>query len=302
MNHNFLLKNSLNKNQLDLKNTLFHNFKYEIHLGKEIESMKDINSMKRMTELGDLILDIFEKTPIKVIHTPLTKTDNFYIEQKNTQDIFPYIVKTAEYIRKQQGYFKEIIVVVHNQLTVNEMDAYNILHSTVQILQSVADKYPNVKIAIENTVYSYNVFDMNYFTNLDLALFCNRNNIGTCLDVCHVKMNQYIDNIMQSYYQNISIEKIPSIYKFIYTHMNFNKLFLIHFANAKNDENGFGKDFGHGAGFFANNIEDVKFAKNILFAYDKYKCTCPLTLELIEEDYMKPINLKNTIQLLNLID
>lgn len=29
MNHNFLLKNSLNKNQLDLKNTLFHNFKYQ---------------------------------------------------------------------------------------------------------------------------------------------------------------------------------------------------------------------------------------------------------------------------------
>ena len=87
MNHNFLLKNSLNKNQLDLKNTLFHNFKYEIHLGKEIESMKDINSIRRTTALGELILDTFEKTPIKVIHTPLTKTDNFYIEQKNTQDI-----------------------------------------------------------------------------------------------------------------------------------------------------------------------------------------------------------------------
>ena len=62
----------------------------------------------------------FEKTPIKVIHTPLTKTDNFYIEQKNTQDIFPYIIKTAEYIRKKQGYFYDIIVVVHNQLTINQ--------------------------------------------------------------------------------------------------------------------------------------------------------------------------------------
>jgi len=59
------------------------------------------------------------------------------------------------------------------------------------------------------------------------------------------------------------------------------KLFLIHFVNAKNNPNGFGRELGHGVGFFTNNTEDIKFAKNILFIYDKYKCTCPLTLELI---------------------
>ena len=56
---------------------------------------------------------------------------------------------------------------------------------------------------------------------------------------------------------------------------------MIHFANVKNDPNGFGRELGHGAGFFTNNTEDIKFAKNILFVYDKYKCTCSLTLELI---------------------
>ena len=84
--------------------------------------------------------------------------------------------------------------------------------------------------------------------------------------------------------------------------MEFNKLFLIHFANAKDDPNGFCRNLGHGSGFFTDSPEDVNFAKNILLTYDKYKCTCPLTLELTEKDYMEPINLKNTIQLLNLID
>lgn len=53
--------------------------------------MKDINSIRRTTALGDLILDIFEKTPIKVIHTPLTKTDNFYIDKK-IHKIFSHIL------------------------------------------------------------------------------------------------------------------------------------------------------------------------------------------------------------------
>lgn len=37
--------------------------------------------------------------------------------------------------------------------------------------------------------------------------------------------------------------------------MDFNELFLIHFANAKNDLNVFNRDLDHGAGFFSNNIK-----------------------------------------------
>lgn len=81
---NFLLKNGLNKSQLDVKNSLFPNHAYEIHLSNEIESCKDLQQKQNDTELAQKILKIFSDTPIKVIHTPLYKNHANFIEEKET--------------------------------------------------------------------------------------------------------------------------------------------------------------------------------------------------------------------------
>lgn len=302
MKHEFLLKNALNKEQLIKKNTLFKNFSFEVHLSNEIENLSDLKTSETKTELGYLILDTFCDTPIKVIHTPFTKNNHFNIEEKNTKEILQYIIKTSEYVRKKQGYFKDIIVVIHNELSPMKMDQYGILSETIDILKNVSDEYPYVKIAIENTTGAYKIKEMNYFTNLELALLCDRKNIGTCLDTCHLKINKYIDDIMQQNYKNNPTKKIPTIDEFIKIHMEYEKLNLIHFANASDDLNGFGQNLGHGSGFFIDNNDDVNFAKEILSAYDKYGCKCPMTLELIEKDYLNPINVPKTLELLKTID
>ena len=295
---NFLLKNGLNKSQLDVKNSLFPNHAYEIHLSNEIESCKDLQQKQNDTELAQKILKIFSDTPIKVIHTPLYKNHVNFIEEKETKEIFEYIVKTAEVVREKQHLFNHIIVVVHNKLSIQDMQKYGILDNTVKTLKTTAKKYPYIDIAIENTVWNYDTNEMDYYKNVELAAYCNELNIGVCIDTCHILMSQYFDKIVRENYRDLQNNCTPTIEKWLTESNKQVPIKLIHFSNAKNTGNGFGKDLGHGCGFDKRKNEDKIILTEILNTYQKINLTCPLTLELIEKDYMHPKNLPMTMECL----
>lgn len=289
----FLMKTSVNQDQIHVKDTLFPRHAFEVHLGKEIEKVTDLYSLTAKTELGNLILQTYGDVPIKVVHMPIMKNNNYFIEGVDAKKVLSYVLKTAEYVRTMQGQFEKIIVVVHTKLTTDVMQQYGLLDSTIEILVDNSIQYPNVEIALENTIYDFSSANMNYFTNLDLAKLCQRKNIGTCVDICHLKVSQYMDTIMRKKYEHLSTVSAPKFDECFEQHKDYLK--LIHFANASDSEKGYGRGLGHGSGF---GKKDTKEVNEILSVYQKYGLTCPLTLEIIEKDYLHPYNCIETMEVL----
>ena len=164
-----------------MKNSLFPNHSYEVHLGNEIKTCEDFHEKNEETELSKKILNVFENIPLKVIHTPLYKEHPYYIEEIETQEIFEYVVHTAENIREKQNVFENVIVVVHNLISLKTMIQYGILNKVVSLLKAVAEKYPHVEIAIEHGIYAYEIDNTDYYSNIELAEICNKTNIGLCI-------------------------------------------------------------------------------------------------------------------------
>ena len=117
-----------------------------------------------------------------------------------------------------------------------------------------------------------------------------------------MKMNEYLNQVIRDNYMHLQVQRCPEVDEWISYANNHTSVKLIHYSNSKDLENGYGKGLGHGCVFNKEIPEDVALAKEVLHSYDKNNLKCPLTLELIEKNYLTPSNLPLTLQLLQKID
>lgn len=152
--------------------------------------------------------------------------------------------------------------------------------------------YPGTVFVVENMPhFSYDrngsLYGWYFGKGHDLPKFLeslNLRNIKSCLDICHLQMTLLVENLCNpSIKQNIE-DYIQSYSK---------TLGLIHLNNTvKLGE----LTKYHSQPFLANKKEDVEFLIKFFKAIIKNNITCPITLEINEDDYYVQNNVSLTIE------
>lgn len=239
--------------------------------------------------------DLFNNVNVTVVHTPLIKTESWAVLETVTLEnsVFtPYrkllkqSFKIAEHFGKLNN--KMVIVVVHCDYSLEKIESlFGGLKELEKMVYKFLDKYPHTILAIENTTPFYKsltrriTFKNSFsFENVEMArhlsLKLGTDRVGTVLDTCHCLMSQrFYENVKQFHKDN---EMDLSLESFFKTNEPYIK--LIHLADCQNY--GLGKK-EHGIPF----VEATPTFLEIVSLYDKYNYTCPITLEVREDDYLK---------------
>lgn len=223
--------------------------------------------------------------PIEVVHTPLLSNKSDVVLEDyilRNPDALMQIAALADYFGKKQSV--QCIVVLHMNSN------FDCLQNNVELLAKITDltenvlaTYPNVTIAIENVtpIRSYtdrlSLCNNFQYDNVRLAnylqdtLYTTR--VGTVLDVCHAKMSiKYLENIY-----NLLDEPDSKQSLYDYFMQNQSVIKLIHLA----DFIGSGYDKGtHGV------VPNAEQMYEFVELYDRFKYSCPVTIEVYESDYL----------------
>lgn len=282
-----IAKSKLNECAYDKLNK--HADAIELHLEDEI--IKNANWWD-----GELINDL----PIKVVHAPLLDSDDVRLEIVSHRKVLLSTCKFAQQIASVKGY--DIIVVIHLGMHPEEMEQVGIYESVKSFMQILLDTYPNLHFAIENVIRLNKTIDgktlrfraVDFTAAPTFAKDMNNPRVGTCLDTCHAMMDM---NIMHLIAENIGEdakrftirEENLGIEGFF--EANKDTIKLIHLARI--NKHGCGAD--HGLGFSEDNREQMS---HIISLYRKYQYTCPITIEVKEDDYYNAVNFQMTRELL----
>lgn len=282
-------KSALNIEQLECRKKLNKT-------GIEIQLLSDfvdnpLNTVEYIEILGDNIKDV------KVVHTPLKKGEEIVeiqmLTDDNVKNIFERVCELSQAISDING--EDILIVIHNRVHMsNYLIAKDFTNSIIEFLNDILKKYPSIRIGIENIVSFMNyqcMFANGAFPDyVDIVKYLREelktNRIGSVLDTCHAISTMRILSLIEEYEDinfNISIKD--------YFKVNKDICFLIHLANVKGL--GFNKNT-HGIGFEGE--EDI--LKLLIDMYKEHLLGVPITLELIEFDYLECDSYKNNYDLL----
>lgn len=204
--------------------------------------------------------------------------------------------KCAEY------YNHPVSIIIHSSFTLRMYELIPVLFDYIKKLFSeVIFEYPDITFSFEN-VFPINLKDDHIFLQNNVFLeneilvkffnnYFKKNIFFSTLDICHLLGTLNVMKIFedeQKYKKfNFTIED--------YFKSNLTTINNIHFNNIV----GCGLDkMKHSAKFDKNKEEDVLLVKYLLSLYKKYNYTCPLTLEIDEEDYENAILAKEAKDLI----
>ena len=243
--------------------------------------------------------EIINNVPIYVVHAPLIKGGDTCIENVQYRDVLTKTCSFANKIANTQGH--DVLVVIHLGTSVHKLKALDAYESIKYRLCHLVELNERIHIAIENVSRVHKNEEQIYvpheITFTDAATLVkdiNHPRIGTCIDICHAMMDI---KLMMTLRRHFGEEVIKNN---IELHDGMNAIFaankniikLIHFANC----GGSGLGGGHGAPF---TNEDAHVVDQILNLYNLYEYDCPLTIEVIEQDYRFGENYtitKNTLE------
>jgi len=278
-----LIKSALDEKELLARKTLNEdNIEIQLFEGFYDEEISLIEYLNTIIDSG---------LNISIIHTPLVDGEAVEIDclyEKRRKNIF---FKTCELSNMLGSRLKkDILVIVHCSMSFKEdINNSNKIKLIDDTLLYAFNKYPNISIAIENVIpivtnrtefygrggfLNDNCLYVSYF--IDKYGFKDR--IGTVLDTCHaltsIKLLQYckIDVTLEQFFD-----------------WNKGYIKLIHLANI--GDNGYGEN-NHGTGFMEG--EDLVLLNNIIKLYFNYNYSCPITIEVIEKEYINPVNYLRT--------
>ena len=157
-------------------------------------------------------LEKFIDYPITVIHCPLLwhfGLSDVNIESFATNDfeLLNQVCYIANYFGKLHS--KQIIVVIHSEMSMENMNVIGILKRIESVIQYMLSQYPYIEMAIENVtplrkVYGGEIHLCNNFSfdNVELVAHLREklctDRIGTCLDTCHAMIT---DRYMKAIYE-----------------------------------------------------------------------------------------------------
>lgn len=251
----------------------------------------------------DLLMQspIIKQVKIKAVHAPLKQYDDTRLEHKSSRRVIEKTCQLADKISTVQRH--KVIVVCHLGTHPDELKDLGVYEDIVEFVQDLADQYQNLEFAIENVTHlelandRIHLRDTNYMAPIILTKDINRKNVGTCLDICHALMEMRFMKNTLNYIKGVVLEcQMKQVEKGLseFFAENKNTIKLIHLATAK--EHGLGQY--HGKPF---EEDDELFLKGLMKFYYDYNYTCPITIEVQEDDYTNGKNFEKTFKLLNKI-
>lgn len=254
--------------------------------GIEIQLIDDFfeNISERSRSADSVISQLpIGKYNIVAVHAPLLQED-FTLEDyinKNLNALYQ-IYDFTNHIGKKQN--KSVILIIH-MISASD-DILNNESAWLQLSDIFADLLHRgsfVDIAIENVTPVRN--HTNRLTLCNNFAFDNvrvvkalreklkTDRIGTVLDVCHAKMSiEYTHAIYEKLNMLESVSELRD-----YFLLNSSVIKLIHFADYAGT--GYGKG-EHGI------VPTAEATVEFVDLYEKYKYSCPVTIEVYEDDYL----------------
>lgn len=253
-------------------------------------------SMEDVFNLSD-----FDEYNIEVVHSPIL---SFYglsdvtLEDFVDDDIFflEQVFKVANYFGNKDN--KLVPVIVHSETNVALMKSIgDTWGRVITYIGYLLFKYPNTKLLIENVTPNRGkegdiTFCNNFkFDNIDMVKQLreelNTDRIGTVLDICHAKISEKYVNAI---YQLMPEREPEDLSMDNYFRQNKDYIGLIHLADMQGSGYGKGR---HGTKLCKDNID---FVEKIIELYNKYDYTCPITLEVEEQDFKNSPNYRESKQ------
>ena len=191
------------------------------------------------------------------------------------------------------------VVSVHSEMNLSNLQSLNIWVNIVKYVGEILNKYPYTSLCIENVspircTQKENIAlcDNFLFDNVEivkeLRKELNTTRIYTVLDTCHAMLTEkYLKSI---YFALGKTCPDYSLNRFFMENKDY--IGLIHLSDYKG--NGYDKG-NHGIPF--NDFTKGKL-NYILWLYQKYEYTCPITLEVCEKDYLVCDGYKKTKELI----
>ena len=234
---------------------------------------------------------IIKDVPIIAVHAPL-------IEGKNDTNIEVFsnrqtLVKTCEFAKKianTQGH--RVTIICHLGTSPELLKKLGVYESLVFFVRDLANAYEDLDFAIENVVpLESGVYEhvalraVEWNSSPKFVKDVAHPRVGTCLDTCHALMmirffeclSKYIDKRYDEYEDFIRFG-LESFFM-----ENKDTIKWMHLAYTKT--HGWGED--HGLPF---THLDAGYLKHILWLYDKYEYSCPISLEVQEDNYSNALN------------
>lgn len=279
-------KASLNRGQIQDKIDKGCNC-LELHLGNE---WKVPHNEMSLSCIYKNYKNLIKMVDIIAVHIPM-------VEPSLELLVHPFNIKlleeTCKLAEKCASYWNHrVVVVVHTESCFELISRMNnVLSNIHEEVIELLNKYPNVDLGIENvtpiTMYegSYKLRGGVLNDNVRLARSFNDKRVGTVFDACHGRITEKYLRAMSQHgiYQEYDFEWLMSC--------NRNNLKLIHLASFKGS--GYGKYHGIAC---TNKEEMLQFCK----IYKKLGLNCPITLEVIEDDYLDSKNYVKTRELLEM--
>lgn len=243
--------------------------------------------------------EIINNVPIYVVHAPLITGNDTCIENINSRDILYKTCNFANRIAICQNH--DVLVVIHLGTSIHKLKALDAYETVKYRLCHLVEMYERIHIAIENVSRVHKNEDQIYvpheITFTDAASLVKdiaHPRIGSCIDICHVIMDIKLMKILRRHFGDSVIKDNVELHNGMDVIFAANKdiIKLIHFAKCE----GSGLGGGHGAPFTQKDIDDVN---QILDLYSLYNYNCPITIEVIEQDYRFGENYtitKNTLE------
>lgn len=274
----------------------------ELQLLEELVVNRSAGSFKKWTDIYSI--SDFSGHDIRVVHMPLLKGDSDFLLETMmiTTDFYLLceVVELAQAIAKQQRH--TVGVVIHSESCYGKLVDEQIYDKVVDRFYGLLEAYPDVEFYIENVsplrgsssgelVHFSNNFA---FDNVELVKHLREDlksrRLYTCLDTCHAMLAEKYVNAIYACAPDLG--KVDLCLERYFAE-NQEICGLIHLADARGCGYGRGK---HGISFTPETADTLY---EILNAYNKYKYTCPITLEVAEDNYSVCDGYKQTKDLVN---
>lgn len=269
----------------------------ELQLFDEFDNFNDC-----VDELYDII-SIITTTKVRVVHSPIIKGEDINLEFiENKEDLFR-LEKSIELAGKLSEFYKHpVSVVIH---TAFRYENYSKMPSLLNLIEDFISrslsKYKNIIICLENVIpckvsNEEELYFRNgcFFDNIKLVKYLREklktDRIGTVLDTCHMLIS--LDTINRIFEENEYIEFIKDFNMERFFKENKDYIKLIHLCDVKNL--GYGRK-EHGIKF---EPERIYILSQIINLYVEYNYRCDITIEILEDDYIKNENFKDNYGLL----
>ena len=218
---------------------------------------------------------------VMAVHTPLVScggyTDDYGIETERGRDMADEVIKRASRIASGPRLNCDPVkIILHLDTPLDGLKDSGEYDRLIRWLRNKAEEHPELELYVENTIMETD----QPCTCADIARIVNMMNVGTCLDICHAQMTDYLTGgkfPLDEFYRQMK-----------------GTLRWIHMSKATDEGEGYGNGTGHGHSLSRYNKEDLSLLGNIFMLNELSGYSGGICLEVQERNYNSAVNFTKT--------